>query len=643
MRITFRVGSGDVSSLSLNIAVYNCLTSRSAMAVTVNGGAVGVIESETTVPVSSLSPDGGGDVNLTIPVDDGTTPVTGTGPLTAQLHCASGATGVYPVRLTLTNSPGGGKTQIFTYLVYANAPADTQRLRLAWVVPVNVPPSTGTVAEPSSAVDGVAQLLSSVSSHSDVALTLVPSAQALSTLSSSTRSKARDALNMLSTLAAGGDEVLAQGYAPVDAEALVSASLSTELSQQVRRAQAVLSPLHPSGAVWLAGGALGQATLIQLENLGFTRVVIPASAVTLSGAQSLTPTLPFTLPAGKGLPPLAAESDTGLTNHLGASDNGDPALAAYQFLADLAVIYYEQPNLDTARGVVAVPPAGWTAQATFLNTVLSALQSDPLVEPVTVDDFFATVPFSTLGHRLSTPAPSASGLPSSAIRSLRSRLSAFSSAVGTTGASTVRMLDDDLLAAEDTRLHAGQQSAAVTDSSRALDAQLKRLSIRTDTIRLTSTAAKVPITIIKAPGYQVTGVLSVSGDKVEFPSGSAQSPGAVCASSAVRSTAGRSTFECTATIAQSTNAVYIAMRARVSGDFRLTVKLTSPTGGLVMATDQVTVRSVSVSAVAIALSAAAVAVLLLWWGRTVLRGRPQRGAHARRRRAEAKAGTQEAP
>src|SRR5487761_1099798 len=64
MRITFRVGSGDVSSLSLNIAVYNCLTSRSAMAVTVNGGAVGVIESETTVPVSSLSPDGGGDVNL---------------------------------------------------------------------------------------------------------------------------------------------------------------------------------------------------------------------------------------------------------------------------------------------------------------------------------------------------------------------------------------------------------------------------------------------------------------------------------------------------------------------------------------------------------------------------------------------------
>ncbi|MGH9018818.1 MAG: hypothetical protein ACRDY1_13795, partial [Acidimicrobiales bacterium] len=80
---------------------------------------------------------------------------------------------------------------------------------------------------------------------------------------------------------------------------------------------------------------------------------------------------------------------------------------------------------------------------------------------------------------------------------------------------------------------------------------------------------------------------------------------------------------------------YIDMQARVSGDFRMTVTLTSPSGGLALASGQLTVRSSSTTGVAIGLSVAAVAVLLGWWGRTVWRGR--RGRHGAHRRGLAEA------
>ena len=255
--------------------------------------------------------------------------------------------------------------------------------------------------------------------------------------------------------------------------------------------------------------------------------------------------------------------------------------------------------------MIAVPPVEWTADPTFVSTVLGALQSDPVVQPVTIDSFFATVPISTVSHRLATTSSSGGQLPASSIRSMRARVDAYAGAVTGTGAAVARSIDDALLSAEDSRLRASQQAAQVAAAGSALDGRLAAISIRTDTIRLTSTAAKVPITIINTAPYGVTGSLSVSGDKVEFPS-SAQSPGAVCHNLSEQSTTSRSTFKCTATLDQSTNAVYIGMRARESGDFRLTITLTSPSGTLVLASSQVTVRSVSVSVVAIALSVARV-------------------------------------
>ncbi|MHB8595047.1 MAG: hypothetical protein ACYDB3_12095, partial [Acidimicrobiales bacterium] len=133
--------------------------------------------------------------------------------------------------------------------------------------------------------------------------------------------------------------------------------------------------------------------------------------------------------------------------------------------------------------------------------------------------------------------------------------------------------------------------------------------------------------------FALSGVLSVTSDKVVFPSGPSQDPGSVCRAPVVQSSAGKSKFSCTATISHSTNAVYVDMRARATGDFRVSVTLTSPSGHLVLASSQFTVQSTSASAVAIALSVAALSVLLGWWARTLWRGsrRTRRGAHVRQR------------
>lgn len=621
------------SAGTLGVTLYQHLTSRSAFAETVAGTAVGAAISSGQVSLSTLPADSQGGVDLVLPVSSGDAASTATGPVGLDLRCAPGACGgVYPLRLQVS-STGGTRAQLFTYLVFADPPPSTQKLRFALVLPFTAPPS---VADPSGHVRPIAPstvarldtVTSALSAH-DMAVTLAPEPSALTSLAAAGRGRAHGVAAAVGALAtAPGHETLAGSYVPVDASALMAAGLGGELGAQVRRAAQVLAPLRPTSGTWLSSAPLDQASLGALTSLGVDRVVVPPGAVSQAPGSSLTPTRPFSLTAGRGVTASAVVSDSALSAHLAAGSGPGDALAAYQLLADLALVYFEQPNLDTARGVVAVPPASWAPDASFLDTVFSALPADPLVAPVTLEQLFAEVPGAT-GSARHTVSPATSGtLPARQIRAARARLSAFSSAVGDSGLATARSLDDVLLAAEDTGLRSAQAQAAVTGARAALDRQLGLLSIRTDTIRLTSTAAKIPVTLVKQARYSVTGTLEIVGDKVVFPPAAAQDPGAVCRAPAVQVSAERSRFRCTATIGLPTNAVYVSMRARATGDFRLTVTLVSPSGGLVLASSQVTVRSMSTSLVAIGLSLAAVAVLLVWWGRTLWRAR-RRGAHAR--------------
>jgi hypothetical protein len=224
----------------------------------------------------------------------------------------------------------------------------------------------------------------------------------------------------------------------------------------------------------------------------------------------------------------------------------------------------------------------------------------------------------------------AAGLPVRAISAARARLTGFAAVVAasTTGTAVATALDDLLLASESQQLTPSQQRAAVGHVEDAINQKLALLSITSREVRLTASTGSVPITVLKNAPYPVEAVLTVTSDKIAFSAGGVQASNAGCRAPVVTSEAGRSSVSTQCVFVHGTNAVYIEMRSRVSGDFRMSVTLDSPQGGLQLASGQITVRALSTSAVAIALTVAAGAVLLGWWGRTMWRNRrTRRGAH----------------
>jgi len=647
MALSIRSSSPD-SDLTLTFTVFKALSTRSAFDETLGGRDLGsVLAQSPAIALSGFETDAQGVTHVTIPVDGDTTP-TGTGNWTADLGCQPGScANVYPVKVTLGDSAPSGSAgaQLVTYLVYNDPSSTSQSLRLALVVPIGLAPPvagrSGHVPIPSTgAISHLEGLLGALGGSPVVPVTLAPDAATLGHLATSGHTHTVAEVATLSGSPAR--QTLSGSYVPVDGGALVGAGLPGELDAQLHRGAEVLaSPVvgvHGSKGTWVARTALDQAAVDQLAP-DYGHLVVPPSSV--SGPTGpLTVTQPFALTTGSGTTgPTAMVSDAGLGAALSAAKGADPALAAVQLLAEASLIYYEVPNLrgpggePAPRGVVALAPLAWAPNAGFVSSVLAGLQGNPVIQPVTLDQLFAQVPVGADGQattrRLVAPA-SAPAVAARALRGARARQSAFSSAVAQSPAGTAaaQSTDDLLLAAESSLLSTRQQQVALAGFETALGAHLHGLSVRSDTIRLTAGTASVPITLLRNTPYPVTVVVRLTSDKLRFPTARTQVPGAICKAPQVQSSAGGSSFSALCTLDHATNAVYVNMSSRASGDFQIDVSLDSPQGNLLLAGGQLTVRSLSTSAVAIALSVGAALVLLVWWGRTLWRGKTRRGAHA---------------
>ncbi len=647
---------GGRGSASLKLTLYACLGNRSAFDQTLGGSPSGFASSSQTVAVSMLPAEQSGAVDLTVPVRAGANAPTGSGPFVADLDCAQSYFGVYPLRIQLVDdSTSAVKGQLVTYIVYTPS-ANQQPLQVALVVPLSLGPGSVTAAAGASpsrpvseaAVSELGSLVDSLSAGegSRVPVTLQPSPSSLTALAANDETRPKTLPAIQQVAASAGRESLCAPFANVDASELASAGLSGEITQQVRAgAQVLSSTIHSNcsqgsseSSVWVSGGTLDAQALAALGSLGYTRVIVPQSA--LSGpSSSCNETRLFDLGNTRAASLPAAVVDPGITSHLATASRSDPALGAQQVVAELDQIYFDAPNTSEPRGIVALAPAQWGSNPAFVSDVMSALAEDPIVRPVTLDDFFSQTNGVPVGGAvggctlpsLRHPASdgSAGTLPVKGIRSMRTRLGGFASAVGhsTAGALVVEAIDQQLLESEASNASSKQQRADLTSAQKDLDAQLHSISVNAGEIRLASTTAGVPITVVRNLPYPVTAVLAVTSDKLVFPQGS-QSPGVPCQAPTVHSSTGRSTYSSLCDISHNTNVVYVHMRTRATGNFRISVTLTSPADGLVLASGELTVRSESFSAVSIGLSAAAAGVLLTWWGRTAWRRR--RGLAGRR-------------
>lgn len=641
-QLTLSIGSDVPADAQTVVDLYRPLATRSAFEATLSNPPVGQIGYAGPVPVSGLPAATGGGRTMSVTIVPGATPAGVTGP-SLSLGCQFGngtCPGVYPVVVTLER-PGGGELGRFTtYLTFTEGAA-VAPLRFAWVVPVDAPVrirgdrlGQALVAASPGRVAALGGLVSALESRPDVPVTVAASPLTVQQLATSPSRSAQQVVKRLAQLSANQQlhQFPAQPYVPIDLGAIAGAGERTEIVGQMAKGAAVLGSNHirtdTAPATWVAQGTVGPSIGPGLADVRATRLVLPDSQLaTPSAAVSdlagyHTWTYPFTLALGHGRQVLAAAADGHIASEF-SDDPSDPALEAAQVLADLAVVHFEAPNLTdsqgqpAARGVVAVPPAGWTPSTAFDNQLLAGLQNNPLIAPVTLDGFFSQValggPHGVTYRRLASGSGTA--LPATLAQKLttaRLRLTSFVSAVRPRSEKVLSQLDDLLLAAEADTLRRQEQYAGVLAFERALSGQLSLIRVATErTITLTARTAAIPITILSSARYTVVARLSVSSDRFLFPGhGGAGVPNVV--------------------IDHPTTPERVVAEARTSGDLPLSVTLVAPQGDppLVIAHGELTVRSTATSIVGIVLSVAAAAVLLTWWGRTWRAGRRARRARS---------------
>jgi hypothetical protein len=644
--------STPTSDLGVSLTVYSCLSSISGFDQSITSASAPqgtkVASTSAPLPLSGLTPMADGGFGLSVPVSVGSHAVAGANGFAIALPAgASCLAGVYPVRVQLVNTTSGQVVgAIVTHLIYTSTTSTTtQKLQVALDLPIQTTISPAAdpspkelidhpgvaLEEPSAtAISTVTGTVAAIAAH-PIPLTLMISPQTVLALNAA----AHQSVSELAALAtSSAQQVISSPYTPIDATGLVDAGLNSELSLQVARGSQVLSTYlthantdpnsqAPSRlGTWVFTEETDATTLSELQSDGYGQVVLPASALTSAPANGST-TTPFPLATSHGtaLPAMAASSELS-SRFVGSARN--PVLAAHQLVAEMAQMYYEKPNDDTARGVVVLPPASWSDNASFVKALVEALGNDnPIIQPVTTSTLFSALPTSATcrsGCKL-VAGSATSALPVTAIRDERQRINGFATAAPA-GLPLATQLGDLVLAGEASTLRPSQQSSMLRNTRTALDAQLGQLAVAGDqTITLTSLQGTLPVTIVSSAAYPVTASITVTSDKLLFANGTTTwtRPGTVLVQPG-----------------RHANIYNIPVKARTSGVFKVGIILRSPDGTLVLSSGEANVRSTATSVVGIVLSLGALLVLAVWWIRTSLRRRDLKRAHALERDAAAR-------
>ena len=255
------------------------------------------------------------------------------------------------------------------------------------------------------------------------------------------------------------------------------------------------------------------------------------------------------------------------------------------------------------RGVVALTPRSWQPNRALLDAALDGLATSPILNPVTLNTLFDSVPPAALVRRVA-PGPTEGGpLSAPTIRAARDRLDAFAPILDP-NSPLLDSYEALILVSESVDLRPRQRSAFTSGLDRQIDRQLAQVKLPSrHTITLTARTGEIPVTIDNGADHAIHVVVQVESDKLVFPAGSVRR---------IDLSPHRSVTE------------RFRVRARATGAFPLRVSVASPDGRLVLRPTHLTVRSTAASGVGVVLSAAAGVVLLTWWARQLVRGRRAR-------------------
>jgi hypothetical protein len=608
LTIRLRV-TGAPAGSTIRVDVHGRVPTRTDFQASLQGRNLrSPVGSPTIVPATP-------DVSGTVVVSVATRDLQSTTPADPERPTVRVGEGVFPVTIALLD----GRTtiqQLLTYLVRLPVSKQFSPLGVAVVLPLGGAPALqpdGTVALDEATKDAVLSSSSVLSAHKDVPLTIAATPETVDALDPASIETVKTAL---------GDRPLTLSpYVRLHPTEWVDTGLDNELGQQFDRGtQSLNAALRaPATSVYVADDQLTSEAARFLHARGVTSMVVPDDA--LSGLDvrvfNRTLTQPFVLRDSNGITAVAA--DAGLAAHVGST--GDPVIDANHLVADLSVLYFDDP--PDQRAATFVLPEDRPVDSRFLDALLSALSPsvNRILKPITLPALFSSVPVvSTRGEVDSTGSPLTRSLqpkPSGDLSSFARRLGSTNEELSSyrTMAVAPNPRPDDFerraLVAGANGLSDQQRTSYLEGASNAVHGELDKIQAPPrQTINFTARDGVVSLTFKLATGYPVMVDLFLQGDKLEFP--------------------GHENGHIPLTLTDEATRVPINVRTRASGDSALDVTLQTPDGGLVIDRTRVTVRSTAFSGLGVVLSFSAGTFLALWWGRHIVvarRGR-RRPRHA---------------
>lgn len=494
---------------TLVMTVYRALPTRSDFNVAVDSSKLGRrIYSHAFYPKDLDIVGDKVNVNLDGTTDDQTNP--------NQVKVADlGLTefGVYPVEFEANNSQGA-LARLTSYLIYL--PSDVEalgakRLDLGLIWPVELLPLDDV-----SAIDEVelesleSQATALAELPESVPLAVSVSPESLTRIESSGLPAARSTLQLLTVIAAN-HPVLAAPFAPVDFGALAEANLPGEAGRQLDRGQNAVVDLlgaQPNNNVlYLPLGIDDRGMALLSGALGAmpTRLIVPSTAIA-NFAPTLTPSRPIEPSlAGSGSTKVMI-ADEALTSRLEGQDGNFTSII--RFLADLAMLWQDQPSVQRAQSVVL--PTNWTFSKQDVANLVRLLGDSPMSRLVPIESAFdLEAQTEATASLISLVTPSGTQN-LAAVLSARQTVDSLATALAK-DSEKMRSLKDALLAAESIRLDQPLQRVRRLDTINSEVNQLSR-SIelpRPRSLRLNGESVELPLTINNASDENILIAISV--------------------------------------------------------------------------------------------------------------------------------------
>jgi hypothetical protein len=529
--------------------------------------------------------------------------------VTVATHDLQGE-GVYPVTVDLLTDKGSPLDSLLTFMVRMPLSRDFGPLGVAIVLPVGGRPSLqpdGSTTLDSTTAQLALSTASVLEAHAALPLTIAPTAETIDALDTSTGDELRKAvvarqLSLTPYVRLHPAEWLAAGLAP---------ELSTEFDRGASDVRSRL--IAPDTSTYVADDRLTPEAARALRDRGVHSFVVAERGLAPLDDRVFNRTLaqPFALTAVDGVQ--AAVADASLSAHAG--ETGDPILDANHLVADLAVLYFDNPP-DKRAAVIAFGE-DQHVDPKLLDALLTALDpaTNRILQPMSLTTMFASVPRAgsrgeTNGRgtpltRTLTPALGAnlSGF-ASELRTAEADLNSYRGMV-TADNPRPDEFERRTLVAGAADLSESEQLAYVDAVRSSIEAEAAKIQTPPrQTINFTARDGVVSLTIRNTTGYPVKVLVRLQGEKLEFP--------------------GHENGVLDVTLTAETTRVSLNVRTRASGDSPLDVTVAAPDGHLVIGRTRVTVRSTAFSGVGLILSVGAGSFLALWWLRHAVDVRRER-------------------